>query len=99
MITNFKIFEEVHERSVNLKSSINYNDYVILDHHYFNYKRLGEDIIIGKIHMPHVESEISRYITFDNKSYNGYYDISKIMYWSDSKEELLAFLEAQKFNI
>jgi len=105
MITDFKLFEEVHERSVSNNANLDKNDYpedkdyVILDNHYFNYKRSGDDIIIGRVYMPHVESYTSKYIKFDDSSYNGYYSISKIMYWAESKEELLAFLAAQKFNI
>ena len=100
MITNFKIFEDIKERSVIFKNDIKDNDYVILDHHYFNYKMNNDDIIIGRIEMPkHINSSISKYVKFDDNSLNDYYPISKFIYWSESKEELLAFLESQKYNI
>jgi len=98
MITNFKIFEEVKERSSNDRSTIQDNDYVILDHHYFHYKLHG-DIIIGKIISKNKNTYLSKFIKFDDESYNGYYSVDKILYWSESKEDILAYLSAKKFNI
>jgi len=95
-----KKFEDVKERSSNSKSEIQDYNYVILDHHDFHYKISGDELIIGQIiPNPNNNTYGFKYIIFDDNSKDGYYDISKIMYWSNSKEELLVFFDTQKFNI